>query len=49
MTARARVAIVGAAREGSAGELVSVLYGPYADVNEVALDPLPEMLSTGAP
>jgi hypothetical protein len=33
------------ARESSAGELVSVLYGPCADVNEVALDSLPEMLS----
>jgi hypothetical protein len=33
------------ARESSAGEVVSVLYGPCADVNEVALDPLPEMLS----
>lgn len=30
--------------ESSAGELVSVLYGPCADVNKVALDPLPEML-----
>ena len=32
-------------RESSAGELVSVLYGPCAGVKEVALDPLPEMLS----
>ncbi len=32
------------ARESSAGELVSVLCGPCADVEEVALDPLPEML-----
>ena len=33
------------ATESSAGELVSVLYGPCAEVNAVALDPLPEMLS----
>jgi hypothetical protein len=32
------------ARESSAGELVSVLCGPCADVEGVALDPLPEML-----
>jgi hypothetical protein len=31
-------------RESSAGELVSVLLGPCADVEGVALDPLPEML-----
>jgi hypothetical protein len=32
-------------RESSAGELVSVLCGPCADVKEVALDPLPEMVA----
>ena len=32
------------ARESSVGELVSVLCGPCADVEDVALDPLPEML-----
>ena len=32
------------ARESSARELVSVLYGPCADVERVALDPLPEMV-----
>jgi hypothetical protein len=32
------------ARESTAGELVSVLYGPCAGVGRVALDPLPEML-----
>ena len=35
------------ARESSAGELVSVLCGPCADVEGVALDPLPEMLEDG--
>jgi hypothetical protein len=30
-------------RETSAGELVSILYGPCAGVGRVALDPLPEM------
>jgi hypothetical protein len=34
-------------RESSAGELVSVLCGPCADVEGVALDPLPEMLEDG--
>ncbi len=29
------------ARQTAAGELVSVLYGPCADVKKVALDPLP--------
>lgn len=29
------------ARETTAGELVSLLYGPCADVGKVALDPLP--------
>jgi hypothetical protein len=33
------------ASERRAGELVSVLYGPCADVKEVALDPLPEMVA----
>jgi hypothetical protein len=33
------------ASESRAGELVSVLYGPCADVKEVALDPLPEMVA----
>jgi hypothetical protein len=32
-------------RESSPGELVSVLLGPCADVEGVALDPLPEMLA----
>ena len=32
------------ARESTAGELISVLYGPCASVERVALDPLPEML-----
>jgi hypothetical protein len=31
-------------RESTAGELISVLYGPCASVEHVALDPLPEML-----
>jgi hypothetical protein len=35
------------ARESCAGELVSVLLGPCADVEGVALDPLPEMLEDG--
>jgi hypothetical protein len=35
------------ARESCAGELVSVLCGPCADVEGVALDPLPEMLEDG--
>jgi hypothetical protein len=34
-------------RESCAGELVSVLCGPCADVEGVALDPLPEMLEDG--
>jgi hypothetical protein len=32
------------ARQSTAGELISVLYGPRADVKGVALDPSPEML-----
>ena len=32
------------ARESTAGELISVLYGPCASVERVALDPLPEMV-----
>lgn len=35
-------------RESTAGELVSVLYGPCARVGRVALDPLPEMLDEKA-
>src|SRR5919199_2058765 len=35
------------ARESSAGELVSVLSGPCADVKKVALDPSPEMVVEG--
>jgi hypothetical protein len=35
------------ARESSAGELVSVLCGPFKDVKGVVLDPLPEMLKDG--
>ena len=31
--------------ESGIGELVSVLYGPCAGVEEVALDPLPEMVA----
>ena len=34
-------------RESSAGELVSVLYGPCAGVRKVALDPSPEMVNEG--
>lgn len=33
------------ARESTAGELISVLYGPCASVGHVALDPLPEMVA----
>jgi hypothetical protein len=32
-------------RESTSGELISVLYGPCAGVERVALDPLPEMLT----
>ena len=32
------------ARQSTAGELISVLYGPCARVKRVALDPLPEMV-----
>ena len=32
------------ARESTAGELISMLYGPCGSVKRVALDPLPEML-----
>lgn len=32
-------------RESRAGEIISVLYGPCADVEGVALDPLPEMVA----
>jgi hypothetical protein len=35
------------ARESSAEELVSVLYGPCAGVRKVALDPSPEMVNEG--
>jgi hypothetical protein len=35
------------ARKSCAGELVSMLDGPCADVKSVALDPLPEMLEDG--
>ena len=35
------------ARESSAGELVSMLYGPCAGVRKVALDPSPEMVNEG--
>lgn len=31
------------ARETTGGELISLLYGPCASVNEVALDPLPDV------
>ena len=34
-------------RETSAGELASLLSGPYAGVRRVALDPSPEMAGTG--
>lgn len=34
-------------RETTAGELISVLYGPCAGVGFVALDPLPEIVSRG--
>jgi len=33
------------ARESTAGELISVLYGPCAGVERVALDPLPETVA----
>jgi len=33
------------ARESTAGELISVLYGPCAGVKCVVLDPLPEMVA----
>jgi hypothetical protein len=33
------------ARESTAGELISVLYGPCAGVKRVTLDPLPEMFA----
>ena len=33
------------ARESTAGELISVLYGPCAGVKCVVLDPLPEMIA----
>ncbi len=32
-------------RESTAGELISVLYGPCAGVERVALDPLPKMVA----
>ncbi len=32
-------------RESSAGEITSLLMGPYVDVKRVALDPAPEMLA----
>jgi hypothetical protein len=35
-------------RETSAGELVSILYGPCAGVERVALDPSPEMVGINA-
>jgi hypothetical protein len=35
------------ARATSAGEVVSLLYGPCCSVTHVALDPLPEMLTDG--
>jgi hypothetical protein len=35
-------------RETSAGELVSILYGPCASVGRVALDPSPEMVGINA-
>ena len=34
-------------RESTAGELISVLCGPCVGANEVALDPLPEMVAEG--
>lgn len=33
------------ARESGAGELISMLYGPYAGIERVVLDPLPETLA----
>lgn len=35
-------------RETSGGELISVLRGPCADVESVALDPCPEMMATAS-
>jgi len=34
-------------RETSAGEVISLLYGPYLEARSVALDPFPEMLADG--
>lgn len=34
--------------EGAAGHLISVLYGPCAGVDSVALDPLPQMVADGS-
>jgi hypothetical protein len=34
-------------RETSAGELISLLFGPYLRVKKVALDPLPEICDEG--
>jgi hypothetical protein len=35
------------ARESGAGELISILSGPFAGVKKVALDPSPEMVVEG--
>ena len=35
-------------RESEDGEIVSVLYGPWASIRSVALDPLPEMVAEEA-
>ena len=34
-------------RETSAGEIISLLYGPCSEAKSVALDPFPEMLADG--
>ena len=36
------------ARETTAGELVSMLYGPFASINRVVIDPLPGKIAAGA-
>ncbi|QIN77367.1 hypothetical protein GBA65_01290 [Rubrobacter marinus] len=34
-------------RETTAGELVSLLYGPYANISRVVIDPLPRRIAEG--
>lgn len=35
------------ARETTTGELISMLYGPYANVGRVMIDPLPQKIASG--